>query len=57
MGDDVPQEVALAMWQQFDRYDSQRSFGAWARGFAARKIMERRHQDKRFPVAMTPSAR
>jgi RNA polymerase sigma-70 factor (ECF subfamily) len=52
--DDVFQEVALVLWLQFDGYDAQRSFGAWARGIAARKILEQRHQNARFPVAFSP---
>src|SRR6186997_1869701 len=39
--EDVCQEVALVLWQEFHRYDRARSFGAWARGIAARKIMQR----------------
>src|SRR3712207_6409366 len=52
--DDVFQEVALALWRQIDSYDRQRSFGAWARGIAARKILQLRDQDARFPVAFAP---
>ncbi|MBM4032554.1 MAG: sigma-70 family RNA polymerase sigma factor [Planctomycetes bacterium] len=52
--DDVFQEVALALWQQADRYDPRRPFEAWARGIAANKILQRRHQDKRFPIAFPP---
>lgn len=52
--EDVLQEVALTLWQQFERYDPGRSFGAWARGIAARKVLERRRQDRRFPLAFSP---
>jgi RNA polymerase sigma-70 factor (ECF subfamily) len=52
--DDVFQEVALTLWRQMDSYDWERSFGAWARGIASRKIMQRRDQDARFPVAFSP---
>ena len=52
--EDVFQDVALTLWQQADRYDPERPFGAWARGVAANKILQRRHQDKRFPVAFPP---
>lgn len=38
--EDVFQEVAMVLWRTFDRFDASRSFGAWARGVAARKIME-----------------
>ncbi len=52
--EDLFQEVALALWQQADRYDPRRPFGAWARGIAANKILQRRHQDQRFPIAFPP---
>lgn len=52
--DDVFQEVALTLWERFDEYDPQRSFGAWARGIAAKKVLQRRHQDQRFPTAFSP---
>ncbi|HUT32834.1 MAG TPA: sigma-70 family RNA polymerase sigma factor [Planctomycetota bacterium] len=52
--EDVFQEVALTLWQQADRYDPRRPFGAWARGVAANKVLQRRHQDKRFPIAFPP---
>ena len=52
--DDVFQEVALALWEQADRYDASRPFGPWARGIAARKVLERRRRDRRFPLAFSP---
>lgn len=54
--DDVMQEIASTLWSTFDRYDRGRSFGAWARGIAARKIFEQTRQNARFPVAFTPEA-
>jgi RNA polymerase sigma-70 factor (ECF subfamily) len=52
--EDVFQEVAVALWQQMDRYDWERPFAAWARGIAARKILQLRDQNARFPVAFAP---
>lgn len=52
--DDVFQEVAVTLWRQMDSYDPQRSFGAWARGIAARKVLQLRDQNARFPVAFSP---
>jgi len=52
--DDVFQEVAVALWQQAEAYDPSRSFGAWARGVAANKVLQRRRQDRRFPLVFTP---
>lgn len=54
--DEVFQDVALTLWEQYDRYDPRRSFGAWARGVAANKILQRRHNDLRFPVPLPPEA-
>ena len=52
--DDVFQEVAVALWQQMDRYDWDLPFAAWARGIAANKILQMRDQNARFPVAFSP---
>jgi RNA polymerase sigma-70 factor (ECF subfamily) len=53
--DDVFQEVALVLWQRFEDFDSRRSFGAWARGIAARKVLELRHKNARFPPVFAPA--
>jgi RNA polymerase sigma-70 factor (ECF subfamily) len=54
--EDVLQDVALALWQSFDRYDKSRSFGAWARGVAANKILQYRRRDARLPMTLSPEA-
>jgi RNA polymerase sigma-70 factor (ECF subfamily) len=54
--DDVFQEVALVLWQEFARYDRGRSFGAWARGIAARKVMQRWEKAGRLPIPFSPEA-
>ena len=54
--DDVLQEVALVLWREFDRYDRGRPFGAWARGIAAKKIMQRWEQTSRQSVPFSPEA-
>lgn len=43
--DDVLQEVALAAWRAFDRYDAARPFTTWALGIAHHKVVDhlRRH--------------
>ncbi len=54
--DDVFQEVALVLWNEFARYDRARPFGAWARGVAAKKVMQRWSKDQRQPVPLQPEA-
>ncbi|HYF35812.1 MAG TPA: sigma-70 family RNA polymerase sigma factor [Prosthecobacter sp.] len=54
--EDVFQEVAMILWKTFDRYDPARPFGAWARGVAARKVMEDRRLRSRLPESCTPEA-
>lgn len=52
--EDVFQEVALTLWKQFDNYDPRRSFGAWARGIAAKKVLQQRDLKVRLPVVFAP---
>ena len=46
----------MILWREFPRYDRARSFGAWARGIAARKLLERRNSDRRAPLPFSPEA-
>lgn len=52
--DDVFQEVALTLWDRKDDFDPALSFGGWARGIAARKILKCRERDGRFPLLFCP---
>lgn len=52
--DDVYQDAVLTLWRENKSYDPARSFGAWARGVAARKILQHKAQDRRFPAAFSP---
>lgn len=54
--EDLLQEVALALWEQFESYDAARPFGAWARGIATNKILQRRERDSRFPLPFREQA-
>jgi len=54
--EDVFQGVALTLWESFDRYDRERSFGAWARGFAARKVLHEHRNNARFPLIFPAEA-
>lgn len=54
--EDVFQEVSLILWRQFEDYDPQRSFGAWARGITANKVLQTYDKTARTPVAFSPDA-
>src|SRR5262249_49497912 len=54
--EDVFQEVALTLWQEFHRYDRVRSFRAWAGGIAAKKVLQRWDKTSRLPVPFAPEA-
>src|SRR4029077_2556569 len=53
---DLFQERALTLSDAFSRYDRTRSFGAWARGIAANKVLQRWHKDNRLPAPFPPEA-
>lgn len=53
-GDDLFQDVVLTLWKEFARYDRARPFGAWARGIAAVKLMQRWDRIRRWPVVLSP---
>ena len=36
---DVAQEVRIALWNEFDKYDAARDFGAWARTIAYYEVL------------------
>lgn len=54
--EDLVQEVSLALWQSFASYDPGRPFGAWARGVAAKKILQAWEKARRLPRAFSPEA-
>lgn len=54
--EDIFQNVALTLWETFDRYDRERSFGAWARGIAARKVLHEHRSNARFPLIFPAEA-
>jgi RNA polymerase sigma-70 factor, ECF subfamily len=56
LSNDVFQEVALVLWKEFERFDSSRSFGAWARGIASNKILQAWQKLGKAPVALSPEA-
>ncbi|MDB6140275.1 MAG: polymerase factor sigma-70 [Verrucomicrobiaceae bacterium] len=52
--EDIFQEVSMVLWKKFATYDPTRSFGAWARGVAGRKILEDHRLRSRLPEAFPP---
>ncbi len=38
--EDLLQEVSVALWEGFDRFDEKRSFSAWALGIARHKVID-----------------
>lgn len=54
--DDIIQEVSLVLWQRIGDYDPTYSFGAWARGIAAKKILQERSRWQRSLSVLSPEA-
>jgi RNA polymerase sigma-70 factor (ECF subfamily) len=54
--DDLFQDVALVLWEKYVSYDPARSFGAWARGVAGKRIMQRWEREGRTPLPFSPQA-
>jgi len=52
--EDVFQEVARILWRDFEKFDSSRRFGAWARGIAANKVLEEHRRRARSPLSFAP---
>jgi len=52
--EDILQDVSLVLWREFARYDRARSFGAWARGIAAKKVMQFWDKKARTPLVFAP---
>src|SRR6516225_195635 len=45
--EDLLQEVSVALWEGFDRYDPKRPFQAWALGIARHKVLDWRERSGR----------
>ena len=54
--DDVLQEVALRLWQLYDRYDAARPFTPWALGVAARRMKEECRKSARRAFLLEPAS-
>ena len=52
--EDVLQDISLALWRAFPRYDAARPFGAWARGVATRQVLKALRDGRRIPCPFPP---
>jgi RNA polymerase sigma-70 factor, ECF subfamily len=52
--EDVFQETAMTLWRKYEEYDPQRPFGAWAKGIAAKKVLQCRTRSGRVPTPFSP---
>jgi RNA polymerase sigma-70 factor (ECF subfamily) len=53
--DDLVQEIAIRLWQTYDRYDGRRPFTPWAIGVAARRVKEECRKASRRPLFLEPA--
>jgi RNA polymerase sigma-70 factor (ECF subfamily) len=44
---DIAQETRVKLWQQFDKYDSSKDFGGWARAIAHYEVLHHRSKTAR----------
>ena len=52
--EDVFQNIVIALWKSWARYDAERPFGAWARGIATRQVLKACRDNRRFPCVFPP---
>ncbi len=52
--EDLLQDTAVTLWEKFNKFDPNRSFGAWARGIAANKVLQHRGRSGRVPTPFSP---
>lgn len=52
--EDVLQNILVALWKAWPRYDAERPFGPWARGVATRQVLKAARENRRFPCVFPP---
>ncbi|HLY11968.1 MAG TPA: sigma-70 family RNA polymerase sigma factor [Planctomycetota bacterium] len=52
--EDLLQEVSVALWESFDRYDESKAFHAWALGIARHKVLDWREKQGRRGATLSP---
>jgi DNA-directed RNA polymerase specialized sigma24 family protein len=55
--EDVFQNIVLALWKAWPRYDEERPFGAWARGVATRQVLTVTRDGQNVYAQLTGQAR
>lgn len=56
LAEEINQELSIALWKSFDRYEGQSSFLAWARGVARNKILHALRTQRRAMPTLSPEA-
>ncbi|NLF09300.1 MAG: sigma-70 family RNA polymerase sigma factor [Pirellulaceae bacterium] len=51
--DDIAQEVRIRLWEQFDAYDPEKDFGAWARTIAYYQVLTHREKQSRHRIVFS----
>jgi RNA polymerase sigma-70 factor (ECF subfamily) len=52
--EDLLQEISVALWESFDRYDESKPFHAWALGIARHKVLDWREKKGRRGATLSP---
>lgn len=52
--DEIFQETATLLWEQFDKFEAGTSFGAWAVSIAKIKVLEHLRQNKKNRILFKP---
>jgi RNA polymerase sigma-70 factor, ECF subfamily len=52
--EDLMQDIALTLWEKFIDYNSDYSFGAWARGIAINKVRQYCERSSRQTLSFSP---
>ena len=56
MAEDINQELSIALWESFDKYDPDRPFISWARGVARNKVLHAFRTQRRAMPTLSPEA-
>ena len=51
--EDLFQDVAVILWRKFDQFDTTRSFTAWARGIAGKRVLQYYRDNQRAELPLS----